>query len=163
MGVCSLATAFRQSAHLLLDQQYKLLLDTWSLGEIQEAFSLILEIEQHTNFHVLPPNHRQHSAIPHLQFIYDRLQKIFGLRLWAKVGQSLPQNETISLRCFRNLQALELLHIPVTSLKALQTLRPTLRSVIIVKGLTRLSDLFIRCGADKVNFNSIIFISIKIQ
>ncbi|KAG7176525.1 Serine/threonine-protein kinase 11-interacting protein-like 1 [Homarus americanus] len=147
--VCSLATAFRQSAHLLLDQQYKLSLDTWSLGEIQEAFSLILEIEQHTNFHVLPPNHRQHSAIPHLQFIYDLLQKIFGLRLWAKVGQSLPQNETISLRCFRNLQALELLHIPVTSLKALQTLRPTLRSVIIVKGLTRLSDLFIRCGADK--------------
>ncbi|XP_045597946.2 serine/threonine-protein kinase 11-interacting protein isoform X3 [Procambarus clarkii] len=147
--VCGLAAAFRQSAHLLLDQQYKLSLDTWSLGEIQEAFSLILEIEQHTNFHVLPPNHRQHSAIPHLQFIYDLLQKIFGLRLWAKDGHSLPQSETISLRCFRNLQALELLHIPIVSLKALQTLRPTLRSIVIVKGLNRLGDLFIRCGADK--------------
>ncbi|XP_069960971.1 serine/threonine-protein kinase 11-interacting protein isoform X3 [Cherax quadricarinatus] len=147
--VCSLATALRQSAHLLLDQQYKLSLDTWSLGEIQEAFSLILEIEQHTNFHVLPPNHRQHQAIPHLQFIYDLLQKICGLRLWAKDGYSLPLSETISLRCFRNLQALELLHVPVTSLKALQTLRPTLRSIVIVKGLARLSDLFVRCGADK--------------
>lgn len=65
-------------------------------------------------------------------------------------GHSLQQSENISLRCFRNLQALELLHIPVTNLKALQTLRPTLRSIIIFKGLTRLADLFIRCGADKV-------------
>ncbi|XP_037788373.1 serine/threonine-protein kinase 11-interacting protein-like isoform X5 [Penaeus monodon] len=148
--VCSLATAFRQSAHLLLDHKHKLSLDTWTLGEIQEAFSLILEMEQHTNFHVLPPNHRQHPAIPHLQFIYDLLQKVFGLRLWVRhAGLGLPLNETISLRCFRNLQTLEMDHIPVTSMKALQTLRPTLKSVTIVKGLTQLSDLFIRCGADK--------------
>ncbi|XP_071522690.1 uncharacterized protein [Panulirus ornatus] len=147
--VCSLAAAFRQSAHLLLDQHHKLSLDTWTLGEVQEAFSLILEIEQHTNFHVLPPNHRQHPAIPQLQFIYDLLQKIFGLRLWVKEGHNVQLNENISLRCFRNLQALELMHIPVTSLKALQTLRPTLRSIMVVKGLTRLADLFIRCGADK--------------
>ncbi|XP_042884414.1 serine/threonine-protein kinase 11-interacting protein-like isoform X3 [Penaeus japonicus] len=149
--VCSLATAFRQSAHLLLDHKHKLSLDTWTLGEIQEAFSLILEMEQHTNFHVLPPNHRQHPAIPHLQFIYDLLQKIFGLRLWVRHGLGLPLNETISLRCFRNLQTLEMDHIPVTSMKALQTLRPTLKSVTVVKGLQQLSDLFIKCGADKAS------------
>ncbi|XP_047483140.1 serine/threonine-protein kinase 11-interacting protein-like isoform X5 [Penaeus chinensis] len=77
-------------------------------------------------------------------------QKVFGLRLWVRhAGLGLPLNETISLRCFRNLQTLEMDHIPVTSMKALQTLRPTLKSVTIVKGLTQLSDLFIRCGADK--------------
>ncbi|XP_066962716.1 serine/threonine-protein kinase 11-interacting protein isoform X3 [Macrobrachium rosenbergii] len=147
--VCGLAAAFRQSAHLLLDHHHKLSLDTWTLCEIQEAFSLILEIEQHTNFHVLPPNHRQHPAIPQLQFIYDLLQKVTGLRLWARQGHSLPANETTSLRCFRSLQALELDHVPITTLKALQTLRPTLKSISSVKGLNRLSDLFIRCGADK--------------
>ncbi|XP_068203292.1 serine/threonine-protein kinase 11-interacting protein-like isoform X2 [Palaemon carinicauda] len=147
--VCGLAAAFRQSAHLLLDHQHKLSLDTWTLCEIQEAFSLILEIEQHTNFHVLPPNHRQHPSIPQLQFIYDLLQKVTGLRLWARQGHSLPANETTSLRCFRSLQALELDHVPVTTLKALQSLRPTLKSISSVKGLSRLSDLFIRCGADK--------------
>lgn len=61
--------------------------DTWTLGEVLAAFSLILEVEQHTNFHVLPLNHRLHPAIPHLQFVYDLLQKIPGLRLWAKEGE----------------------------------------------------------------------------
>ncbi|CAL4071944.1 unnamed protein product, partial [Meganyctiphanes norvegica] len=147
--VCTLDGALRQSAHLLLSRKHKLSLDTWSLCEIQEAFSLILEVEQHTNFHVLPANHRQHPAIPHLQFIYDLLQKIYGLRLWARHGAVLPPEQVVSLRCFRSLQALELDHTPVSCLKGLQNLRPNLKSIIAVKCIHQLSDLFIRCGADK--------------
>ena len=63
--------------------------DTWTFYEVLEAFTLILEVEQHTRFHVLPPNHRQHIAIPQLQFAYDLLQKITKMKLWSKQGKYL--------------------------------------------------------------------------
>ncbi|KAK3858180.1 hypothetical protein Pcinc_035607 [Petrolisthes cinctipes] len=147
--VCGLAASLRHSAHLLLDRKHKLSLDTWTLGEVLAAFSLILEVEQHTNFHVLPLNHRLHPAIPHLQFVYDLLQKIPGLRLWAKEGQIIPSEVVpLSVRCFRSVLWLEVSHVPISSIKALQTLRPSLRSITVVRGVTSLAELFVQCGAD---------------
>ncbi|KAK4311542.1 hypothetical protein Pmani_016958 [Petrolisthes manimaculis] len=147
--VCGLAASLRHSAHLLLDKKHKLSLDTWTLGEVVAAFSLILEVEQHTNFHVLPLNHRLHPAIPHLQFVYDLLQKIPGLRLWAKEGQIIPPEcVPLSVRCFRSVLCLEVSHVPISSIKALQTLRPSLRSITVVRGVTSLAELFVQCGAD---------------
>ncbi|XP_063852543.1 serine/threonine-protein kinase 11-interacting protein-like [Scylla paramamosain] len=151
--LCRLAPALKQSAHLLLHHNHNLSLDTHTLMEMQQAFSLILDMEQHTNFHVLPPNHRQHPAIPHLQMLYDLLQKVAGLRLWCRQDhqqqQQQQQQGVVSLRCFRSLRTLELTSVPVARLRTLQALRSQLRRLVVTRGLSCLADLFVCCGADQ--------------
>ncbi|XP_076051987.1 uncharacterized protein LOC143031703 isoform X1 [Oratosquilla oratoria] len=148
---CRLAHSLRHSTDLLLTQRHKLLLDLKTLEEILEAFELILDAEQHTNFHVLAPNHREDPNIAQLQFLYDLFQKVHGLRLCGRDSREELCEGSVSIRCFRGIQELELNYVPVDHLKGLQSLRPSLVSITATRCLHTLTDLFVACGADKAS------------
>lgn len=66
--------------------------------------------------------------------------------------QILPQEQQINLKCFRNLFSLELDLVPIHQLKGLQNLRPVLRYLIVRGVCSQVSEILLKCGADKVRF-----------